>query len=492
MARIHNENKLITAVKTGNIELARKALAGDAEHPAADINFEVHRGQTVLFEAVRNNQPELITFLLDNGADIEKRQSDGCTPLIMAAKFGHIDAIKCLLERGANVNACDDAGQTAASFAAEKCDVNILRQLVAYHIDLNTRDKADYTILMDAFRDTYSQKIDLKDRYDVVRFLVEQGVDVNKKTDYGLTALMMATCCRDETLLRFLIENGANIDAQNKNGETALMYAAIHGDQKMVQTLVEHGANVLLRNTADKTVLTIAAEAATAQTVEYLLQNGAQKVINAVDKSGHIPFSAAFYERAGTDVLEVLLKYGSKFDSKRYKPYLTLLMTAAGDGLFDKVKFLVDHNVPLNIQNSMGDTALHMAAYHNEFEIVKYMVEGGARFNIKNRRGYTAYDYVLGRNPELAKELKFLRKNKIERETRQIVTDKTGDELFQLSERDARFVKQLVTTKMVLEALRKMTYNQTRRLYKANYNQWPKSYRQRIEDMIRDKRQNDN
>ncbi len=56
-----------------------------------------------------NGTPEILKFILDNGADIEVRDSSSGTPLYAAAMTGRADSVKILLEYGADPNCnCPD------------------------------------------------------------------------------------------------------------------------------------------------------------------------------------------------------------------------------------------------------------------------------------------------------------------------------------------------------------------------------------------------
>ena len=62
---------------------------------------------------------ELLTLLLDAGADVNARQHGGFTPIQATAQNGDLAATELLLAHGADVQARSDDGQTALSFAIE-------------------------------------------------------------------------------------------------------------------------------------------------------------------------------------------------------------------------------------------------------------------------------------------------------------------------------------------------------------------------------------
>jgi len=66
--------------------------------------FKNDRGLEAIHIAVRNNHTKCIEFLIQSGADIEKKTVDGSSPLNFAAFMGHVESIRLLCDHGANIN----------------------------------------------------------------------------------------------------------------------------------------------------------------------------------------------------------------------------------------------------------------------------------------------------------------------------------------------------------------------------------------------------
>lgn len=78
-----------------------------------------------------------------------------------------------------------------------------------------------------------------------VAHLLDIGADVNTKTGFNSTPLMLAArnwWISDKTI-RVLVENGADVNAKNSLGLTPLMIASMHGNTSAVEFLLEHGAD---------------------------------------------------------------------------------------------------------------------------------------------------------------------------------------------------------------------------------------------------------
>lgn len=79
-----------------------------------------------------------------------------------------------------------------------------------------------------------------------VAHLLDIGADVNTKTDFGSSPLMLASgnWWKSDETARLLIEGGADLNAKNSLGLTPLMFASKHGNIRVVRLLLENGADI--------------------------------------------------------------------------------------------------------------------------------------------------------------------------------------------------------------------------------------------------------
>ncbi|MDB5871528.1 MAG: putative ankyrin repeat harboring protein [Ramlibacter sp.] len=104
-----DESPLMMAALKGNLELARKLVARDA-----DVN---KTGWTPLHYAATGGHLAIIELLLENHAYIDAESPNGTTALMMAAHYGSPAAVKLLLEAGADPTLKNQLGLTAIDFA---------------------------------------------------------------------------------------------------------------------------------------------------------------------------------------------------------------------------------------------------------------------------------------------------------------------------------------------------------------------------------------
>ncbi len=110
----YNESNFIESAKKGDIEAAKLFLV-----EGININAQNERGLTALMRAAEYQRTEVVTLLLEKGADVNFRsQPMRRTALMEASSAGNIVIIKQLAERGAEINAKDLSNNTSLHFAS--------------------------------------------------------------------------------------------------------------------------------------------------------------------------------------------------------------------------------------------------------------------------------------------------------------------------------------------------------------------------------------
>lgn len=83
----------------------------------------------VLMQAVMNNETDIAKFLIENGADVNKRDGFKMTCLMLAANNQNIELVKLLLAKGADKTLTDANGMTALKTAEEVNNAAIIALL---------------------------------------------------------------------------------------------------------------------------------------------------------------------------------------------------------------------------------------------------------------------------------------------------------------------------------------------------------------------------
>jgi ankyrin repeat protein len=208
-----------------------------------------------LYNALWYENTELAEKFLELGVDpnyVDKYL--GYSPLIIAAQNGYsLNLIKKLVKAGANVKfVTTDEKLSVLNFYPRKRSI-AHRGHVGEMSELN---------------------ISIKESLDKIAFFIEKGANINHKSKYGFTSLMMASQSMEEAAF-LLIEKGANLNIRSKTKDTLLHMAASGGFPRLVEYYIKKGVKVNARNRKRETAILNAAGTGNYKVIKILIDNGA-------------------------------------------------------------------------------------------------------------------------------------------------------------------------------------------------------------------------
>lgn len=225
-----------------------------------------------------------------------------CTPLHAAVVKGNPDIVTLLLEHGADVAALNDDQRNPLDEASRRGRPGVVKLLLDHHADVNSRNVLERTPLIIA-----SQEGEL----EVARVLLQHGAAVDSRDEDGCTALMAASRYGHLYVVHWLLQNGATVGALNKKGWTPSILASRHGHLDVLRLLLQNGATVDSRLNNGRTSLMLASHSGHLDVVHLLLQNGA--TVDAYDSDGWTSLVLAS-ENGHLDVVRLLLQNGAAID----------------------------------------------------------------------------------------------------------------------------------------------------------------------------------
>jgi ankyrin repeat protein len=93
---------------------------------------------TALLKASQNcDETHVVSFLLENGANVDDRDLIDQTPLIVASQHGCKAIVELLLKAGSNIKHKNQQGETALLSAAQEGHIEVVKVLIAAGADAN-------------------------------------------------------------------------------------------------------------------------------------------------------------------------------------------------------------------------------------------------------------------------------------------------------------------------------------------------------------------
>lgn len=295
--------------------------------------------------------------------------------------------------------------------------------------DVNAKDHRNFDVL--------SYAILRRSNMDMIRFLVDQGANVNSITHHDRSPIFWAATRKNLAAFEYLLEKGARVDIIEERGYSLLMYTAASGvsNSRFYELLEEHG--VAIKNEKHKdgrnALLMVASAMDDLQIVDYFVKKGLS--LDATDKQGNNILAIAAQSK-NLDIVKGLVAKGIKPNTKNnafimasrrsrgsslsveflqyleslgYQPNTNneagitpLLQMAYGEKDVACYKYFIEKGVDPLAKDEEGNTALARAAYVNSKEVVDYLISVTPNINVANKDGATPLSFALRRNsPEV-------------------------------------------------------------------------------------------
>lgn len=201
--------------------------------------------------AARGDANQLTRLIKAKSCNVNASDESGCSALQRAAADGHVEVVTLLLEHGADVNKQDAIhGNTALHEAAWKGYSRCVALLCSRTgCELSICNAGGFAPLHLSCQNGHNQSC---------RELLIAGADPDQQNNYGDTSLHTAARYGHAGVTRILISANCRVSEQNKNGDTALHIAAAMGRRKLTRILLEAGCDKALKNQQGETARDIA------------------------------------------------------------------------------------------------------------------------------------------------------------------------------------------------------------------------------------------
>ena len=353
------------AVEERNVECVKLLIC-----QGADINHRCQFGATPLMVAVQNGDIDCVDVLLQHDARVNNLQSDGTvlSVLMCAVLLKDQRIVRSLLDAGAFANdTCGIDGLTPLMLSVQQCNLECERLLLKYGACVNDGNRDGETPVMTAVQYGNVKGLEL---------LVESDVDVNVQDNCGMSALMFAAAEGDLNCMKVLIDANADLNLKDKWSNNALMKFFIHAtdsDDSCALLLIRNGCELNHVNNCGDTALCLAVRSHRHSVVSTLIKRGVNVNHCTNDKT-------ALWYAAGDGLDEcVKLLVDGQGNVNLGRP---AIVVAARYGTINSINILIEAGANVNAVDPVYGTMALMGAYVGKSEIVRLGLNAGAHVNI--------------------------------------------------------------------------------------------------------------
>lgn len=281
--------------------------------PATVNNQYFVDGRVPLQAAIEQNKTDIITLLLENGADTAIEDDRGLSPaLSFALKVldGNFPKTEhyALYRKLSTIDTLEDVPEFLGYGNAHKIVLGLLEMdLREYLESLEEDERIEQIRHVDGYGRAPLHLAAARDDAEAVQILLSFGADPDVRNKQGRTPLaMLAAYPWSAKSLNFLVERGANIHDKDRSGCAVIHVAAIYGSLVFMEKVCPLGVDIEERDSRGNTPLMIATIGDNFSIIERFLEWGAD--IEAEDRFGRTVLLMAVCNNAHQSICLLLSK----------------------------------------------------------------------------------------------------------------------------------------------------------------------------------------
>ncbi|XP_046579025.1 ankyrin repeat domain-containing protein 50-like isoform X2 [Haliotis rubra] len=345
----------------GDVDVVEQILSDKNE----DVNCTGEDGRSPVMCAASQGHGDVVTLLVEEGADLSLVDNEGENVLHVACLGGYEDIVKYLLTLDTvDIHSKGCYGRTPVMKAAEKGRREVFELLIGRGGDVSSLDGKGNNILHVACIGGYAE---------MVKHVLSLGiVGINSRGQYGRTPAMMAAGCRHKQVVEVLKNNGADLSMVDDDGNNILHMACIGGHPEVLKFVLS--LNIVDINTKgqhQRTPVRMVDFRKHRTVFNLLVSKGAD--LSQVDDRGENILHVACLEGHLDLVKEIVTNHRVDVNSRgRYGR--TPVMKAAEKGHKDVLGLLKSKGGDVTSTDDNGNNILHVACIGGHVEMVKHIV----------------------------------------------------------------------------------------------------------------------
>ena len=354
------ENTLLyTACYSGSLEIVKYLVEN-----GADLNKKCHSRRLPIHVAAGCGFQNIVEYLIENGSKIDSLDEELRTPLHLSLLYKHPEIAILLIKKNSKVNFLETI--SPIHLACMEGYKNVVECLIEHDADVNILSPTNIFPLKQAC--SYGHM-------DIFELLLNNGANIDMQTDESSSVLHLAIKKKDIELVRIIVRRGADVDLEEckKSKNTPLINAAKEESLEIVKILLENGAEPDLSNKNWETPLHIACQKENFPIIKCLLEHDADPNTDATMIQQPMTILC---EKRNIEIIRKMVPMMKEiiYEEQEINP----LHVAVEENMLDFAQEMIDAGYDLETENDENYTPLILAIREKNLEMVKLLVENGA------------------------------------------------------------------------------------------------------------------
>jgi len=376
---INESNIMYVACERNDFELLKELDKKDI-----DYNYEKDSISPLLM-AISHKNFQMVQYLIENGGNIEYRDSEGVPLICFAVEKESKEIFDYLLEKNAPLDIIDifeesDNGLQLMISAISKEDNHYYKTLIERGVSVNVANENVSLLSTYIYRGEISK----------VALLLSLGADINLKTIYGGYPIMASIEMNDWEMLEYLMGKGAKLEKIQEPYGSYLHVASALGNLEIIDSLVEYGEDIDKLDSNGFSPLMTACECDDFNSVRKLLSLGADINLSSEISS---PLSI-IVDNENIQLLDYLIQKGAKVDGDYL---LKPIFRAIEKNNLEILKYLISCGANLEIVDENSETPLIKLCKKNNFNInlLNELLKNKVSKDSRDSEGNTGAHYLV-------------------------------------------------------------------------------------------------
>ena len=201
-----------------------------------DIHRTTKYGVNCFWLACENGKEQILPILLDHGINHLTVSEDGWNALHVAVKNHKVKVVGYLISMDFPLNIRVKESVTSVALAAEKGYFDIVKLLVEAGVNINKLSNKGIGPLYKAIENNNT---------DIAKYLVKNGAKIVLSAKYrNASPLFLVIKTQNVVMLQFFKKNNVDLTSKTAEGFNPLQYAAMHGLTKIMNYLIKRMPNL--------------------------------------------------------------------------------------------------------------------------------------------------------------------------------------------------------------------------------------------------------